>query len=229
MILCHSLKIIFLKTKKVGGSSFEIALSKFCDEGDIITPMTQKDELIRESFGFQKPINYLSKNRLKINKNQKVVGDFFNHIESRAVCHNLGKGIFNSYTKVSIHRNPLDFLISQYFFKNRNILENNRVPFKDWLKNNHKNFEINFKIAPKSGPFSADVILRYEKINEDIDKTKLFPNQFGKIFSSINAKGNLRPPASRNSMKFFQDSGCADYIPIIIKSDPNFADEQHYE
>ena len=170
MILCHSLKIIFLKTKKVGGTSFEIALSKFCDEGDIITPVSQKDELIRESFGFQKPINYLSKDRSKINKNKKVVGDFFNHIESRAVFDNLGEDIFYSYTKVSIHRDPLDFLISQYFFKNRNAVENSWVPFKDWLENHHKNFEVNFKIAPKSGPLSTDVILRYEEINEDINK-----------------------------------------------------------
>ncbi len=39
MIICHPLKLIFIKTKKVGGTSFEVTLSSFCDDDSIITPI----------------------------------------------------------------------------------------------------------------------------------------------------------------------------------------------
>jgi len=39
MIICPPLKLIFIKTKKVGGTSSEIALSSFCDDDSIITPI----------------------------------------------------------------------------------------------------------------------------------------------------------------------------------------------
>jgi hypothetical protein len=58
MIVCHERKIIFVKTKKVGGTSFEIALSKFCGPNCIITPITPADEDLRKSLGFRGAQNY---------------------------------------------------------------------------------------------------------------------------------------------------------------------------
>ena len=50
MIISHKLKIIFIRCKKVSGTSFEIALSRYCDFDDIITKV--KEEEIRISLGF---------------------------------------------------------------------------------------------------------------------------------------------------------------------------------
>ena len=36
MIISHKLKLIYIKLYKVAGSSFEIALSKYCGEHDIV-------------------------------------------------------------------------------------------------------------------------------------------------------------------------------------------------
>jgi hypothetical protein len=43
MILSHTRKFIFIKTRKVSGTSMEISLSQFCGEGDIITPISYED------------------------------------------------------------------------------------------------------------------------------------------------------------------------------------------
>ena len=50
MILSHKYKFIFLKTRKTAGTSLEIALSRFCEEGDINTRIPQEDEKIRAQF-----------------------------------------------------------------------------------------------------------------------------------------------------------------------------------
>mgnify|MGYP001360543844 CR=1 FL=1 len=45
-ILLNNEKLIFIKGSKVAGSSFELALSKFSQKNDIVTPLNQNEELI---------------------------------------------------------------------------------------------------------------------------------------------------------------------------------------
>ena len=47
MIVSHKHKFIFVKTVKTAGTSVEIALSRFCGENDIITPIHPPDEELR--------------------------------------------------------------------------------------------------------------------------------------------------------------------------------------
>ena len=44
MIVLHKQELIFLKTRKVAGTSFEIALSSFADETSIVTPISPEHE-----------------------------------------------------------------------------------------------------------------------------------------------------------------------------------------
>jgi hypothetical protein len=51
LILSHQLGFVFIKGKRVGGTSVEIALSTICGPRDIITPVAPIDELERMRIG----------------------------------------------------------------------------------------------------------------------------------------------------------------------------------
>jgi hypothetical protein len=59
MILSHKHKFIFIKGRKVAGTSAEIALSQICGPEDIITPITPSDERFRVGTPGE-PRNYAS-------------------------------------------------------------------------------------------------------------------------------------------------------------------------
>lgn len=44
MIISHELNVILSEIKKVAGTSFEIALSRFCGQDDVTTPISPSDE-----------------------------------------------------------------------------------------------------------------------------------------------------------------------------------------
>lgn len=219
MIICGDLNLIFIKTKKVDDTSFEIALSKYCNNDDIITPISIEDEKIRSQLGFQEPINYTAQQRKKYknseHRNRTFIGDFENHMSSESICNQIGSTTFSSFTKISIQREPLDFLISQFFFRNRNKKPTDKVPFKTWLRENYTNVQENYEIAPTSGPYSVDKVLRYETLIDDINSAECLPDDFASIFESLNAKGNIRDPNSRDVVQFFETHGCEEYIEKI--------------
>ena len=60
MILSHEHRFIFIKGKKVAGTSAEVALSQICGPDDIITPVTPADEAYRLGTAGE-PRNYASR------------------------------------------------------------------------------------------------------------------------------------------------------------------------
>ncbi len=211
MIISHTLKIIFVKTKKVGGTSFEIALSKFCGPDCIITPISPDDEKERIRLGYRHAQNFIERDRCgssdKSHINYKIKGNFSNHDPTQKIFGQVDRDILDRYLKISIYRDPLDFLISQYFFRMQNVIPAYRVPFRKWVVNNYLNIRENYLIAPDKGPFACDRILAYENINEEIRTVSQLPDDFLKVFKSLNAKGNIRDATSRDSLKFFLSNG----------------------
>lgn len=53
MILSHKFRFVFIKGRKVGGTSVEMVLSTICGPDDIVTPITPIDELARLGMGGQ--------------------------------------------------------------------------------------------------------------------------------------------------------------------------------
>jgi|CXWL01.1.fsa_nt_gi hypothetical protein len=207
MIISHELKIIFLKTKKVAGTSMEIALSKFCGEDDIITPITPPDEKTRQQLGFKIAQNYRNpkwynyQNGAKISYAQ-TKGEFFNHIPAIAVRNMVPSKIWNDYLIVSMVHSPFDAIISRYFWEGA---ERTGLTFEKFVEKNPHFLEENSAITHIANESVVEFYLRYENLEEDVSALELKIGKSGiwNQFRNINAKGNLRPRTGTSAKEYF--------------------------
>ena len=175
MIFLKKYKIIFIKPTRVGGSSFEVCLSKFANKEDIITPI--KREEVRERMGLLKPRNYkYSINEtIKLSKilfvksllKRSMPRKFYNHMPANEIRNKLGDKIWNESLKVSIIRNPFDQLISYYYrtIKKENLKSLN---FNEWCKNNPSILTQNKRHYQIDGKNIIDFFIKYENFERDI-------------------------------------------------------------
>ena len=175
MIISHKYKFIFLKTSKTAGTSIEIALSKFCNENDVITPISSKDELVRSDLGYKGPQNYMFPlsdykiadwvNVLFKYKNKRWK-QFYNHITAQRVKNMIDSNIWNTYYKFCFERNPWDRVVSQYYWRLSEPRKSMKLflkskHFKDLIKKGRNVYTINNRIV-------VDKIYKYEFINDAI-------------------------------------------------------------
>jgi hypothetical protein len=213
MILLEEPNLLFLKSRKTGGTSFEIALSKFANENSIITPITIEDEKIRQSLGFRKPQNYLlsdwdkaisgRKNSLK-NSHLFKNEIFWNHIPAKLAKQQLGANIWFQSYKISIVRNPYDRAVSRYFWNKKSL---NWTPdeFENYCFSVKDHFDENLEQFLIDGKEVIDFYIRYESIQQDIFRLEeIFPKLRGiaELFSSLRAKGHYRPKNASTSEIF---------------------------
>lgn len=119
MIVSHKHRYIFIKPKKIAGTSIEVALAKTLGKTDIWPPLT---EYAKEH----------DKDKYKI-KSQNYTG-FYDHEPPDRIRKKLGNEIWNSYFKFTAVRNPWDLVVSSYWWE-----LNKKVSIKDYLR------VINFK------------------------------------------------------------------------------------
>ena len=190
MIISHDHRLIFIKTKKTAGTSFEIALSRFCGEQDTLTPISEKDELTREEMGFAGPRNY---NLVRKNGETRKV-KLYNHIDALSLKRVLDPDIWKSYRKIAIIRDPYDCLVSWYYWSVRG--KKRRPSFWGFLAENPYTVVENFKMLKVKGRSVIDNLIYYEDLKGGIENLEQeVPSLAGlySLFSGINAKGDVRP------------------------------------
>lgn len=213
MIISHELGIIFLKTKKVGGTSMEIALSKFCGENDVITPITPPDERARQRLGFRTAQNYRDPKWYRYLNGEKISyaqtqGEFFNHIPAAAVRKMVPPEIWNDCLIVSMVRSPFDAIISRYFWEGAG---RTRLSFEEFVAANPQFLEENVGITHIDGESVVECYLRYENLEEDISalESKIGKSGIWEQFRNINAKGHLRPKIGTSIEEYFSNAPIA--------------------
>ncbi|MEX0450735.1 hypothetical protein V6X62_02735 [Spiribacter sp. 218] len=205
MIVSHRYRFIFLKTGKVGGTSLEIALSKYLGGDDIITPIKAQDERVRANHGFPGPRNYVvpfaERNlyeHARVLRNQLGMGGklprkYWNHMPAASVRKALGDKIWNSYFKFSVERNPWDQVVSRYYW------DRPKMSFREFVESGRGYRRCNYDLYSINGLPATDYLICYEKLREGLaevsDKIGL-PENVADIFAEIRAKGQFRPSGS---------------------------------
>lgn len=178
MIISHKYKFIFLKTSKTAGTSIEIALSCFCDKEDIVTAVSQEDEIIRKGAGGVRGEYYPVSKSLyhpvdwyKYLFKGKEKQYFYNHIPARKLKRRIRPDIWNTYYRFCVVRNPWDRVVSQYYWRFRNIPEENRPSLSTFLESSHVRSlqRKGYGLYTTRGNVAVDYICRYETLTEDLE------------------------------------------------------------
>lgn len=226
MIYLEEANLLFLKPFKVAGTSFEIALSKFASPNDIISSLHANDR-IRSSLNFPGPQNhkYSWREVFAMSPRKQIQFARYTHLRVKYPQHTnakmahdlLGARRFHAALKISIVRNPFDYLISHYFNHNQAATEG-RVRFSTWIRQNPWVLNRNDQFYYLAEAEIIDYYLQFEKIHEDVEQLeKLKPEIKGlaKIFSSISANSRSRPEGATVQELFREQSLLVDTVKFF--------------
>lgn len=154
MIASWSRQLIFVKSRKTGGTSAEIVLSSWCSGSDICTPIHAEDEPLREAWGGQAS-NYLDESRRR---------RYYNHmsaVEIRALL----PGLWATAHKCTIERHPYEKVVSRAWWQ----LHKNQgsTTFEEEIdKAIAKGTYLNFGLYSDAGTVIVDEVMEHSRLAE---------------------------------------------------------------
>lgn len=223
MIICHKYKFIYIKSMKTAGTSLEIALASFCDENDIISTDEDVEEKLKKKLSrggqnnlykiprvsyrnlkhniFQLIKLILIKFGIKFDHKVRFINflnkeKFYSHIPAKNVKRMISKNIWDSYYKFTIIRDPVDQIISYYYWCNKSEAERSKNSFEVFVKENSKEFFSKQKdIYTFENKIIVDKCIIFENFEDELNelskKLKLPKNLF-EIFNKIRTKDYVR-------------------------------------
>lgn len=226
MIISHKYKFIFIKTGKVGGSSLEIALSRFLGPDDVITPLRWDEEKERYIRGYRTAQNFAKGlSSVKVSETgrwvRSVVGPgvlrgegalwarkrapkrYREHMEAQEIREQIGDEKWADYYKFCVERNPWDKVISGYFWDpNKRKCQ---MSFGDFVRSG-RGLKSNFRYYSINGIVSVDRLIRYDRLYEelkDVARHLGLPQEVGETLRGLSAKGGYRK--DRDVDSFYDD------------------------
>lgn len=204
MIVSHSRKFIFLKPKKVGGTSVELALSALCGPDDVITPVNEEN--LRLGRG---PQNYIVPYRglmWRLGFRREGASfpkiEFAAHSRGRDIKRHLGADVWRNYLKASIIRNPWDREVSRYFWER----DRPHVPneFEEFIEKVTARRPIGNDALDCGLHKNGGFLMRYENLAEDY---AAFVRKLGvhDVPELPNAKGQTRPTEAKKYQQVYND------------------------
>ena len=101
------------------------------------------------------------------------------------------------------------------------------LDFEEWLENQMKyglkSLRENYEIAPLKGKNATQIVLNYDNLIEQIEKTPFLPNEVSQLLPSMKAKAGITPVnASREPMDFFIQNNVQSYVENIRDMEESF-------
>jgi hypothetical protein len=207
MIISHSRRFIFIKTKKTAGTSLEIALSRYCGRDDIIAPLVDCDEKARLHYSgmraqnYQKPFSRANfTERVRMIFSRDAVPRFREHLAAADARKLIGREIWDSYLKFTVVRNPYDRMISRYFWSLNNgkkAAERYDInSFNQYLRYYPEHINENWNIYTAGDELLVDEVARYENFEKDLGRISAaidLSHNLHDDLKKIKAKSGIRP------------------------------------
>ena len=172
MIISHTHKYIFIKSMKTAGTSIEAALSHYCSQEDMVTPLgdywfnrDERGEWVHSSMNAE---------------------GFSQHDPASEVKRKVPPEIWNDYFKFSIIRNPWDRVVSLFAWEARNRPELKPVkrlhhrlgwPFSEFRETRPifaafvaGEWSTNDRFYLIDDALCVDFVIRYERLGEDFQE-----------------------------------------------------------
>jgi len=158
MIISHKYKFIYIRSQKTASTSLDVFFSAYCDDNDIVTVMPEQTPDWHNATRFG-PLNN-------------------NHVPARDVYDFIGADIFYEYYKFTSIRNPLDKMLSCYFWWRKEPQLGPGVRpldynFSDWIMRYGFEHELAIFHAPYYkiyGEIVVDDYIRYESLEADLKR-----------------------------------------------------------
>ncbi len=218
MIISHKYKFIFIKTRKVAGSSIELRLSGLLQDGDVASSLAERDA--DKDFGFP------DIDTGKFRGFDKFGRPIFvsEHTPLSRIYRKYGK-LISDYKVISVERNPWDRAVSQFFWSMRSTDMKTHPPeeqvaaFKKfahfygpdhlarrlwgWRKHRALSQKNLYCLGDTPMP---DFMIRFEAMDDDLARLSEFLGLDETLsIRDINAKGEHRAKKSRDYRTFFDD------------------------
>lgn len=161
----------------MAGTSIELLLSRFCAEGDVITPLGfDPDAEVRMKHKAKEPQNYFRSKPLKhwqlnelfwlVIKGIVPNLNYWEHLPAGSIKAYIGDELWNKYLKISVVRNPWSHAVSWYKWQEKYNFENAKGKSFEWfLLNNYRNVWEYYSI---NEIYSIDVMIRFEHLEDDL-------------------------------------------------------------
>ncbi|MBC6407714.1 MAG: sulfotransferase family 2 domain-containing protein [Rhodobacteraceae bacterium] len=167
MLISHKYKFIFIKTRKTAGTSIQVDLAKIMADDDVV--MHAEDLNILTTSYFRRFCTTEAKRYFRLPSDPGQ----YSHMAARDVKKRFGEGLFGSYFKFCVEREPIDKCISMYWHKTTRwgYIEKIRHGGLSWEKflDRRKLWPIDTRLwTDEVGHLMVDRILRYENLNEEI-------------------------------------------------------------
>lgn len=189
MMILRDPGLVFIKTKKTGGTSIEIALGQHLKKGDFASPLTPEEEAQRKG---KRPIVRDSVRLLRERSNGEV----------RARQPHNGLDVVNGYlsdlaegcTSFCVERNPWDKAVSAFYFwmHQRGIEVTKPQQMFARFCQKQLNFFSDFRLYSIDGNIAVDRVLRFENLADDLSAFLAEQGLDGVTIGAVRAKSGIR-------------------------------------
>ena len=175
MLISHKLKIIYIKSRKVAGSSFQKALAEY-SEANCITP------------------GKISKGMTTLESDYNK-DSIYNHVTATKLKEGIPKDIWNNYLKIVTIRCPYDVYISSYYYRRSIGVLSNGISFMQFVDDVSTFIEDLHHLHNRQSEILVDFIIKFENLDEDISQLERKIDCPGLLatFQNIDRKKNIRP------------------------------------